>query len=114
LKIGFRVAVAAVSVLLFAASGNMGFSQTTKTGVSQAHVSTAKTKPSTKPSPKAKTSRKQKAADEAKAKALAEARRPRICQTRNTQCSYGAGPVGDPCSCWSKFGAPDAGLTARP
>ncbi len=108
MKIAFRVAVAAASVLLFAASGDVGFSQTTKTAVSKAHVSTAKAKPKPKPS------RKQKAADEAKAKALAEARRPRICETRNAQCSYGAGPVGEPCSCWSKSGAPDAGLTARP
>ncbi|MEI2296876.1 hypothetical protein [Ensifer sp. MJa1] len=109
MKIAFRIAVAAASVFLFVSSGDAGFSQTTKAGASRTEVSTTKAKATPKP----KTSRKQKAADEAKAKALAEARRPRICETRNTQCNYGAGAVGEPCSCWSKTGAPDAGLTAR-
>jgi guanyl-specific ribonuclease Sa len=110
LKIAFRVAVAVASVFLFVSSSGASFSQTTKAGASPTQVSTTKAKAN----PKAKTSRKQKAADEAKAKALADARRPRICETRVGQCSYGVGAVGEPCSCWSKSGAPDAGLTVRP
>ncbi|MBP1882412.1 hypothetical protein [Sinorhizobium mexicanum] len=38
---------------------------------------------------------------------------PRQCTTRQTQCYYGTGPAGEPCSCWSNEGAPDHGITTK-
>ncbi|MBD9556364.1 MULTISPECIES: hypothetical protein [unclassified Ensifer] len=109
MKNTLRAAVGVASVLLFLSSGMAGQAQTVKSGASRAQETTT----SQKAKPKTKMTRKQRAADEAKAKALAEARRPRICKTRENECSYGAGPVGEQCSCWSKSGAPDLGITVR-
>ncbi|MBB4188042.1 hypothetical protein [Sinorhizobium terangae] len=38
---------------------------------------------------------------------------PRLCKTPQTQCYYGTGPAGEPCSCWSNEGAPAHGITTK-
>ncbi|GLS06829.1 hypothetical protein GCM10007864_04540 [Sinorhizobium fredii] len=38
---------------------------------------------------------------------------PRQCTTPKLECSYGTGPAGVPCSCWSTEGAPHSGITTK-
>lgn len=106
MKIFARIALAVAALLLVSSCSETGPSGDARAGVEKAQL-TEKAKP------KPASGRKGKAAAAAEAQALAEARSPRQCKTPKKQCSYGAGPAGEPCSCWSNEGSPAMGVTIK-
>ncbi|MGH6808617.1 MAG: hypothetical protein ACREEJ_17525 [Ensifer adhaerens] len=106
MKIVAGIAFAVAALLLVSSCSETGPSGDARAGVEKAQL-TEKAKP------KPASGRKGKAAAAAEAQALAEARSPRQCKTPKKQCSYGAGPAGEPCSCWSTEGSPAMGVTIK-
>ncbi len=106
MKIVAGIALAIAALMFVSSCSETGPSGSARPSVEKAHLSqAAKTKPA--------SSRKAKAQAEAEAKVLADARSPRQCKTPKKQCSYGAGPAGEPCSCWSTEGSPELGVTIK-
>ncbi|MGF6174328.1 hypothetical protein [Ensifer sp. 4252] len=106
MKIFAGTALAVAALLLVSSCSETGPSGDSRAGVEKAQLTEkAKAKPA--------TGRKGKAAAAAEAKALADARSPRQCKTPKQQCGYGAGPAGEPCSCWSNEGSPAMGVTVK-
>lgn len=105
MKIVAGIALAVAALLFVSSCSETGPSANSRAGVEKAHLTEkAKAKPA--------TSRKAKAAA-AEAKVAADARSPRQCKTPKKQCAYGAGPAGEPCSCWSNEGSPELGVTIK-
>lgn len=103
MKIVTGIAFAVAALLLVSSCSETGPSGDARAGVEKAQLAeNAKPKPA--------SGREGKAAE---AQALAEARSPRQCKTPKKQCSYGAGPAGEPCSCWSSEGSPATGVTVK-
>ncbi|CAN7350875.1 MULTISPECIES: hypothetical protein [Ensifer] len=106
MKIFSGIAFAVATLLLVSSCSETGPSGDSRAGVENAHLSEkAKAKPA--------SGKKAKTATAAEAKALADAKSPRQCKTPRQQCGYGAGPAGEPCSCWSNEGSPAMGVTVK-
>ncbi|NVD38993.1 hypothetical protein HT585_09010 [Ensifer sp. HO-A22] len=106
MKIFTGIAFAVAALLLVSSCSETGPTGDGRAGIEKAQLTEkAKSKPA--------TGKKAKAAAAAEQKALADARSPRQCKTPKKQCSYGAGPAGEPCSCWSTEGSPTLGVTIK-
>lgn len=104
MKIITGIAFVAATLLLVSSCSETGPSGNARAGIEKAQL-TEKAKSA--------SGKKGKAAAAAEAKALADARSPRQCKTPKKQCSYGAGPAGELCSCWSSEGPPELGVTIK-